>query len=131
MQPRMPPPPLLERRRPDRIRTLPPASLVPRLQLGVDEIPRELVHDEHGREIGEFPDRIVERVEVMDDASRDDRVELAVNLAKVVLPKALACRRTRIDTEDVVPCGGERGHDAAAVAAADLEHARRSGWQVL
>ena len=39
----------------------------------------------------------------MDDASRDDRVELAVDLAKVVLPKALACRRTRIDTEDVVP----------------------------
>ena len=67
----------------------------------------------------------------MDDASRDDRVELAVDLAKVALPKALACRRTRIDTEDVVPGGGERGHDAAAVAAADLEHARRSGWQVL
>ena len=131
MQSRMPPPPLLDRRRPDRIRTLTPARLVPRLEVGIDEIPRELVHDEQRPEIGELLDRVVERVEVMDDASRDDRIELVVDLAEVALPEAVARRRARIDAEDVVPGGGERGHDAASVAAADLEHARRSRRQVL
>ena len=64
-----------------------PARVVPRLQVGIDEIPRELVHDEQRPEIGELLDRVVERVEVMDDASRDDRIELVVDLAEVALPR--------------------------------------------
>ena len=69
-------------------------------------------------------------MQVVDHPSGDDRVELAVDLPEVALPVARAGRRERIDAERVVARGHERRHDAALVAAADLEHPRRSRGQV-
>ena len=68
---------------------------------------------------------------MVDDASGDDGVELAVDLAEVDLPEARPRGRARIDAERVVARVDERRHDAAGVAAADLEDARRSRRQLL
>ena len=131
MESRMAPPPLVERRRPDGVRTHSALGLVPGLQLGIDEIPRELVHDEERREVSEPRDRLVERIEVMNDAPGHDRVELALDLAKVHLTETRPYRRARVDADRVVARIDERRHDAAAIAATDLEDPRRSGWHVM
>ena len=131
VQPGMPPPPLLDRRRTDRVGARCALGLVPRLELRIDQVPRELVHDEQRRESGEPRDRLVERIEVMDDAPGDDGVELALHLAKVDLTETRSRRRARVDADRVVTRVDERRHDAAAIAAPDFEHPRRSGWQVM
>ena len=69
-------------------------------------------------------------MDVVEDASRDDGVVGLRDVAEVAVAVARAGGRARVDAERVVAGGGERGHDAAHVAAADVEHPRRSGRQV-
>src|SRR5579864_1676346 len=127
----MTPPPLVERRRPDRVGPRTALRLVPRLQLRIDEIPRELVDDQQRRQRREPVDGLAEWIEMVDDAARDDRVERAVHLAEVRLPEARPRRRARIDADRDVARVDERRDDAAPVAAPDLEHTRRSLRQVM
>ena len=121
--------PLVERHRPRRIRSggdeNAALALVPVLRGRVDAIPRELVDDEHRREGGHPVERFVERADVMEHATRDDRVVLAVEFAEVSLAEPLALGRTGIDADRVV-AGVDKGrNDAARCAAADLEHTPR------
>ena len=58
---------------------------------------------------------------------RDDRVVAPrLELFERDLPEERACRSARVDTENLVAQLGERGRDAALLAAPDLEHPRRS-----
>ena len=68
---------------------------------------------------------------MVDDPAGDDRVERAVDLAEVRLSEARPRRRARVDADRVVARVDERGDDAAAVAAPDLEHTRRSLRKVM
>src|SRR5205085_11671871 len=55
----------------------PVLALVPLLRRPVDPLRRELVDDEERGEPGERVERVPERVHVVEDANRDDRVEWA------------------------------------------------------
>ena len=131
METGMPPSPLLDRRRPARVRAQGTLGVVPGLQLRIDQIPRELVHDEQRRQSSQMVDSLGERHEMVDDTAGNDRVELPVHLAEVRLPEVRPVGRSRVDADRVVARVEERRDDSAAVAAPDFEDARRSLRQVM
>ena len=83
--------------------------LVPVLRRFVDQIPRELVGDEQRGERRESFEPLVERVHVVQHATRDDGVELAeVGLFERRLHVPLAGGRVRVDADDVVAARREQ-----------------------
>jgi len=107
-----------------------PLLVVPVERRLVRQIPAVLVENERAAVVQQR-DNVVERVpEVSDVVQRvggDDGVEQSLLRLQVVEPdpaEALALRRERVDPQHVV-AGGRQRRRQLAVAAADVEHARR------
>ena len=135
VQPRMPLAPLVERWWPVRIGAARAQHavlrLVPVLRRPVDPVRRELVDDEKRGECCEVRDPLVERIHVMEHASRDDGIPRSVDLLEGLshVPLALGC--LRVDAEDVVATRRERLDEPAFAAAPDLEDSTRRGRQLI
>jgi len=105
----------------------PVVALVPVDRRLVHVVPGEFVEHEQRGQAGELVERGLERVDMVEDAAGDDRVERAgvVELLERELPVQRPDRRGWIDCEDVVTRRGECRSDPALAAAADLEDALR------
>src|SRR3954469_24100908 len=108
----------------------PVLALVPVLRGAVDPVPGELVRDEERRERREQIEPLVQRIDVVEHATRDDGVPRALELLERRLYEALALRRIRVDAEHVVPGCSEQLDEPALSPAADLEDALRR-WRQL
>src|SRR5690349_3703142 len=97
----------------------PMMALVPVHRRRVHVVPRELVDDEQRRERNELVESGLERMDVVQDTSRDDGVEgpWIVELLERHAPVDRAVGRGRVDREHVVAGACQRGCDTAFASA--------------
>lgn len=99
-------------------------GLVPLDRRRVHVVPRELVQYEQRRQVRELVERGAEQLDVMENATRHDRVEptLVVELLERDASVQRPLRRLWIDREHVISGLGEGRSHAALAPAPDLEH---------
>src|SRR3954470_6330779 len=92
-------------------------------------VPRELVEHEEWRQTCKLVERCAERLHMVEDAARDDRIERAGVVERFERNTTVerAAGRVRGDRQPVIGRCGERGCDPAPVAATNLEDPARRG----